>query len=175
MSDNENDYNSDSEYDPYIDDVDYDEDNEDEDFEEIYEDQDGVTPTDGKRPDVAILGTLSLVDRMANERFVEKCTAYEGGLTAEFLSFYEFIELINLLTQTIENGRPHTCDTSLIEWKDITTFDLSIAEIKQKKCEYLIRRELFGGNYEFVDPNNCIFNEQDAKAQYLHNVKKSFD
>lgn len=26
MSDNENDYNSDSEYDPYVDDVDYDED-----------------------------------------------------------------------------------------------------------------------------------------------------
>lgn len=173
MSDNENDYNSDSEYDPYIDDIEYDEDNEDEDFEEYYNDQDGTAQTEPREKPTP--SQLSLVDRMANERFVEKCTLHEGGLTSQFLSFYEFIELINLLTQTVENGRPYNCDVSLIEWKDITTFDLAIAEIKQKKCEYLIRRELFGGDYELIDPNDCTFNEQDAKAQYLHNVKKSFD
>jgi hypothetical protein len=173
MSDNENDYNSDSEYDPYVDDVDYDEDDQDEDFEEYYDDQDGVTQTDSRQ--TPLPGQLSLVDRMANERFVEKCTMYEGGLTAELLSFYEVIELINLLTQTLENGRPHNCDISLSKWKDNTTFDVAINEIKQKRCEYLIRRELFGGNYELIDPNNCTFNEQDVRDQYLHNTKKSFD
>lgn len=134
-----------------------DEDNEDEDFEnDAYDDE---LP----------------VSRMAGERFVEKRLVYEGGLSTKRLSMYEIVQLVSVLAQTIENGRPHKCDVSLIPHAEITTTDLAIAEIRQKVCPYLIMREHLGGVLETIDPNECTFNEQDIKEKYLHNTEKSFD
>lgn len=113
--------------------------------------------------------------RMVGERFVEKRVVYEGGLSTQRLSMSELVHLTSVLAQTIENGRPHMCDITLIPHKEITTIDLAVAEIRQKVCPYIIMREHLGGVLETIDPNQCTFNEQDIKEQYLHNTKKTFD
>jgi hypothetical protein len=152
-----------------------DEDQEDEDAEEWFDEVD-VDDVASPRPKaVKTRGLLSLFDRVANERFIEKRVVYEGGLSAPRLSLYELTEIVSMLAQTIENGRPFDGDESLIHFKFITTIDLAIAELRQKKCPYLIMREHLGGAFEIIDPNNCSFNDQDLKEFYLHNTKKSFD
>lgn len=144
---------SETEFDFYDDD----EDNEDED-DEIY-----------------VVDEADDTNRMAGERFVEKRQVYEGGLSTKRLSMSEIVHLVSVGAQTIENGRPHLCDISLINHAEISTIDLAIAEIRQKKSPFLIRREHLGGIFEIIDPNNCTFNEQDIKEKYLHNTEKTFD
>lgn len=113
--------------------------------------------------------------RMAGERFVEKRVVYEGGLSTQRLSMSELIHLISVLAQTYENNRPARCDIALITHPEITPIDIAIAEIRQKVCPYIIMREHLGGVLEAIDPNQCTFNEQDIKEQYLHNTEKTFD
>jgi hypothetical protein len=113
--------------------------------------------------------------RMAGERFVEKRVVYEGGLSTQRLSMSELVHLVSVLAQTYENNRPARCDISLIAHPEITPIDIAIAEIRQKVCPYLIMREHLGGVFEIIDPNQCTFNEQDIKEQYLHNTEKTFD
>ncbi len=113
--------------------------------------------------------------RMTAERFVEKRVVYQGGLSSQRLSMSEIVHYVSVLAQTIENGRPHRCDVSLITHPEITSIDLAIAEIRQKVAPYLIMREHLGGVLEEIDPNLCTFNEQDIKEQYLHNTEKTFD
>ena len=168
MSDSESDYysNSEEELDSSF------EDDEDEELDEVEEWYENSTISTGVELPTE---KLSLVNRVANERFVDKKVVYEGGISAARLSLYELTETISLLAQTIENGREPECDKSLIESKFITTIDLAIAELEQKKCPYLIMREHLGGAFEVIDPNLCSFNAQDIREHYLHNMKKSFD
>lgn len=165
MSDSESDYysHSEEEFDSTF------EDDEDEEFEEGEDRDENSTSVGSPR------GKLSLVDRVANERFVVKTVVYKGGISAARLSLYELTEAISLSAQTIENGREPECDKTLIQSPFITTIDLAIAELEQKKFPYLIMREHLGGSFEVIDPNHCSFNPQDIKKIYLHNMKKSFD
>ena len=140
--------------------------NEDEDLED--EDDESIFFQDEELVD-------NTTTRMTAERFVEKRVIYQGGLSAQRLSMSEIVHYVSVLAQTIENGRPHKCDVSLIPHSEITSVDLAIAEIRQKVAPYLIIREHLGGVLEEIDPNLCTFNEQDIKEQYLHNTEKTFD